>query len=128
VDDGPACEPAEDRQVLLVSPDLEWGFEGRVVGEQAAVLQVRREDACDRRQVRIILGMPGCTDMEVRATDRREAAETAPKPPLLQSTSCAQVSPNRGARITALLQPSGEVIQDRAEQPERRISPVHSRE
>jgi hypothetical protein len=56
------------------------------------------------------------TDLKMRATDRREGAETATKPPLLQSTSGAQMATNRDSRVATGVQPACKAIEDRAEQ------------
>jgi hypothetical protein len=60
--------------------------------------------------------MSRCTDLEIRATDRREGAEAATTPPLLQSPRGAQMATNRDSRVTAGLQPACKGTQDRAKQ------------
>jgi hypothetical protein len=96
--------------------------------KETALRKERLEHARDGGEIRIIVRMARSADPEVRGTNCLERVDTAPGPPLLQSTSGAHMAPNRDARISAVLQPACKVTQDRAEQSQRRISPVHPRE
>jgi hypothetical protein len=116
VGDGPGSKPAEHRQVLLISRELLWSIGCGLACKKTALLKVHFEDARDGGLIRIILRMSWRTDLKIRATDRREGAATAAKPPLLQSTSGAQMAPNRDSRVATGVQPACKGTQDRAEQ------------
>jgi hypothetical protein len=125
VGDGPGSKPTECRQVLLIPGEL-WASFGRALAcKKTALLKIHPEGARSRGQIRIILRMSRRTHLEIRATDRREGADAATKPPLLQSTRGAQMAPNRDSRVATRVQPACKTTQDRAEQSQRRIPPVH---
>jgi hypothetical protein len=112
----PGSKPAKRRQVLLISRELSWSFGCGLAGKKTALLKVHLEDAGDGGEIRIIERVSRRTDLTIRPTERREGAETAAKPPPLQSTSGAQMATNRDSRVTAGVQPACKGTQDRAEQ------------
>jgi hypothetical protein len=115
--DGAGGKPAECRQVLLISRELLWNVWRRLARKKTALFKIRSEDARHGGQIGIVVRISGGTDLKIGATDRREGAETAAEPPLLQSTSSAQMSPHRDLRIAMILQPACKATQERPEQP-----------
>jgi hypothetical protein len=93
-----------------------WSFWRELAWQKAPLFKVRFEDARHGGEIGIILRMSRRADLKICTTDRREGAETATEPPLLQSTSGAQMAPNRYARVAMDMQPACKATQDRAEQ------------
>jgi hypothetical protein len=127
VGNGRGRKPSECRQVSPVTRDRFRHVGCGLARKETALRKERLEHARDGGEIRIIVRMARSADPEVRGTDCLERVDTTPGPPLLESTSSAHMAPNRDPRIPTVLQPACKVTQDRAEQPQRRISPVHPR-
>jgi hypothetical protein len=112
----PGSQPAERRQVLLISRELVWSFWRALAWQKAPLVKVRFEGARHGGEIGIILRTSRRADLKICATDRRKGTETATEPPQLQSTSGAQMAPNRDARVATDMQPARKATQDRTEQ------------
>jgi hypothetical protein len=53
--DSPGRQPAEHRQVLLISRELSWRFWRELARQKAALVKVRFENARDGGEIGIVL-------------------------------------------------------------------------